>query len=43
MDRYLHSLIDELKELWHDGVHMFDMPSGDYFHIHACMSTMDYT
>ena len=37
LDIYLCPLIDELKELWHDGVHTFDMSSGDYFRTHACL------
>ena len=37
MDIYLRPLIDELKELWHDGILTFDIPSGDYFRIHACL------
>ena len=37
MDIYLRPLIDELKELWHDGIHTFDMSSGDYFRMHACL------
>ncbi|KAL6323438.1 hypothetical protein AAG906_039008 [Vitis piasezkii] len=28
---------DDLKELWHDGVHTFDMSSGDYFRMYACL------
>ena len=42
MDIYLHPLVDELKGLCHDGVHTFDMSSGDYFRMHACMSIVDY-
>ena len=37
IDIYLCPLVDELKELWHDGVHTFDMSSGDYFRMHACL------
>ena len=37
MDIYLRPLIDELKELSHDGIHTFDMSSGDYFRMHACL------
>ncbi|KAL6331580.1 hypothetical protein AAG906_011520 [Vitis piasezkii] len=37
IDIYLRPLVDELKELWHDGVHTFDMSSGDYFRMHACL------
>ena len=37
MDIYLHPLIDELKELRHDGIQKFDMSSGDYFRMHACL------
>lgn len=36
-DTYLCPLVDELKESWHDDVHTFDMLSGDYFCIHACL------
>ena len=37
MDIYLSPLIDELKDLWHDRVHTFDMSNGDYFRMIACL------
>lgn len=37
MDMYLCPLVDKLKELWNDDVHTFDMLSGEYFRIHACL------
>lgn len=37
MGKYLCPLVDELKELWNDDVHTFDMLSGDFFRIHACL------
>ncbi|KAF3643203.1 putative F-box protein SKIP23-like [Capsicum annuum] len=34
---YLHRLVDELKELWSDGVETFDASSGECFKIHAAI------
>ena len=31
IDVYLHPLIEELKELWHEGVQIFDMPTRKNF------------
>lgn len=35
IDVYLHSLIDELKELCDNGVQVYDMFRGKYFCLHA--------
>uniref|UniRef100_M1BNA0 TNP2, partial n=1 Tax=Solanum tuberosum TaxID=4113 RepID=M1BNA0_SOLTU len=35
IDVYLHPLIDELKDLWNDGVETFDASTGKCFKMHA--------
>ncbi|KAL6345885.1 hypothetical protein AAG906_020467 [Vitis piasezkii] len=35
IDVYLRPLIDELKELWHDGIETYDVSIGQYFKMHA--------
>lgn len=37
IDVYLHPLIEELKELWHEGVQTYDVSTGENFHMHACV------
>lgn len=35
IDVYLHPLIDELKELWHDDTDTYDVSIGQYYKMHA--------
>ncbi|RVX13245.1 hypothetical protein CK203_018034 [Vitis vinifera] len=35
IDVYLRPLIDELKELWHDGIETYDVSIGQYFKMYA--------
>ncbi|TYK13546.1 uncharacterized protein E5676_scaffold299G00220 [Cucumis melo var. makuwa] len=37
IDVYLQPLIDELKELWNNGVRTFDRTNEEYFRLHACL------
>ena len=37
IDVYLRPLIDELKDLWNNGVQTHDVSSGDTFQLHACL------
>ena len=37
IDVYLRPLIEELKELWHEGVQTFDVSTGENFRMHACV------
>ena len=37
IDVYLRPLIDELKELWHDGIETYDVSIGQYFKMHAAI------
>ena len=37
IDVYLRPLIEELKELWHEGVQTFDMSIGENSCMHACV------
>ena len=37
IDIYLRPLIEELKELWHEGVQTFDVSTGENFRMHACV------
>ncbi|XP_050941518.1 uncharacterized protein LOC127149700 [Cucumis melo] len=37
LDVYLQPLIDELKELWNNGVRTFDCTDEEYFRLHACL------
>ncbi|KAM3305721.1 hypothetical protein P3S67_012588 [Capsicum chacoense] len=37
MDIYLHSLVDELKELWSDGFETFDASTGECFKMHVAV------
>ena len=37
IDVYLQPLIEELKELWEDGVQTFDASSGNMFQLHAAL------
>ncbi|KAL3358884.1 hypothetical protein AABB24_015793 [Solanum stoloniferum] len=37
IDVYLRPLVDELKELWSDGVETFDASTGEYFKMHAAV------
>ena len=37
IDVYLRPLIEELKELWHEGVQTFDVSTGENFPMHACV------
>ncbi|KAH7843036.1 hypothetical protein Vadar_012013 [Vaccinium darrowii] len=37
IDVYLRPLIDELKELWEDGVQTYDASNGEFFRMHAAV------
>ncbi|RVX00750.1 hypothetical protein CK203_026403 [Vitis vinifera] len=37
IDVYLRPLINELKELWHDGIETYDVSIGQYFKMHAAI------
>ncbi|RVX01357.1 hypothetical protein CK203_031234 [Vitis vinifera] len=37
IDVHLRPLIEELKELWHEGVQTFDVSTGENFRMHACV------
>ena len=37
IDLYLRPLIDELKELWHDGIETYDVSIGQHFKMHAAI------
>jgi len=37
IDIYLQPLIEELKELWNDGVRTYDCINAKYFQLHACL------
>ena len=37
IDIYLRPLIEELKELWHEGVQTFGVSTGENFSMHACV------
>ena len=37
IDVYLCPLVEELKDLWHEGVETFDMSTGENFHLYACI------
>ncbi|XP_042486512.1 uncharacterized protein LOC122066739 [Macadamia integrifolia] len=37
MDIYLQPLIEELKELWHNGVETYDVYKKETFKLHACL------
>ncbi|KAA0040145.1 transposon protein, putative, CACTA, En/Spm sub-class [Cucumis melo var. makuwa] len=37
LDVYLQPLIDELKELWNNGVRTFDCTDEEYFRLHTCL------
>ena len=37
IDVHLRPLIEELKELWHEGVQTFDVSTGENFCMHACI------
>ena len=37
VDVYLRPLVDELKELWMNGVDTYDASSGETFRMHACL------
>ena len=37
IDVYLRPLIEELKELWHEGVQTFDVSTRENFRMHACV------
>ena len=37
IDVYLQSLIEELKELWNDGVRTYDCMSREFFQLRACL------
>ena len=41
IDVYLRPLVEELKDLWHEGVETFDVSTGENFRLHACMCFMD--
>ena len=37
IDVYLCPLVEELKDLWHEGVEIFDVSTGENFSLHACV------
>ena len=37
IDVYLRPLVEELKDLWHEGVETFDVLTGENFRLHACV------
>ena len=37
IDVYLRPLVEELKDLWQEGVETFDVSTGENFCLHACV------